>query len=174
MQKLSAFLLILICALFLDGTSAWAVAEEESEPARDVTAAVNFKPRFLALRFDEVNLRTGPGKRHPVEWVYKRRDLPVEVIEQLDVWYRIRDWEGTTGWVHKTKLSGKRRAIVTGETRNLRSAPQDNAPVLAKVDPNVVAEILKCDIAWCKLKVADSKGYMRKTDFWGVYPTEQF
>ena len=41
-------------------------------------------PRFAALRSDEVYLRTGPGPRYPIDWVYKRRDLPLEIEREFD------------------------------------------------------------------------------------------
>jgi SH3-like domain-containing protein len=80
-------------------------------------------PRFVSLRASEVNLRTGPGIRYPIEWVFKRRDLPVEVVDEFESWRRIRDWEGTLGWVHQSMLRGRRTALVTGEPRVLRRAP---------------------------------------------------
>jgi SH3-like domain-containing protein len=72
-------------------------------------------PRFVSLRSDEVNLRTGPGTNYPVEWVYVRRGLPVEIIAEFDNWRKVRDIEGTVGWIHKSLLSGKRMAVILGE-----------------------------------------------------------
>ena len=80
-------------------------------------------PRFVSLRADQVNLRTGPGVRYPIDWVYRRRDLPVEIIDEHETWRRIRDWEGTIGWVHQSMLQGVRNAMVTGEPRTLRKLP---------------------------------------------------
>ena len=77
-------------------------------------------PRYVSLRSDEVNIRTGPGVQYPIEWVFTRRHMPVEVVEQFEHWRKIRDIEGTTGWVHQSMLSGKRYSIVTGEVRSLR------------------------------------------------------
>ncbi|MBY0510362.1 MAG: hypothetical protein K2P94_09430, partial [Rhodospirillaceae bacterium] len=76
-------------------------------------------PRFVSLRTNPINLRTGPGVRYPVDWVYVRRHLPVEVIGEFDTWRQIRDPDGTEGWVHQQMLSGKRAAIVTKEPRPL-------------------------------------------------------
>ena len=77
-------------------------------------------PRYVSLKSDEVNVRTGPGVQYPIEWVFTRRHMPVEVIEQYEYWRKIRDVEGTTGWVHNSMISGKRSALVTGDVRSLR------------------------------------------------------
>ena len=79
-------------------------------------------PRFVSLRADQVNLRTGPGVQYPVEWVYQRKDLPVEIITEYRTWRKIRDWQSTQGWVHQSMLSGKRSIIVTGKRRSMRSS----------------------------------------------------
>jgi len=71
-------------------------------------------PRFAALRADEVNMRSGPGTRYPIQWVYKRRDLPVEVEREFDVWRLVEDMDGTKGWVHQATLVGTRTVVVTG------------------------------------------------------------
>ena len=63
-------------------------------------------PRFVSLRADEVNLRTGPGVQYPVDWVYLRQHLPVQIIAEFDTWRKIRDWQGTQGWVHQSMVSG--------------------------------------------------------------------
>ena len=33
-------------------------------------------PRFASLKADEVNVRTGPGPRYPIEWILKRKGMP--------------------------------------------------------------------------------------------------
>ena len=76
-------------------------------------------PRFASLKSDEVNLRTGPGQRYPIEWVYRRIGYPVEIVAQFDVWRQIRDADGTVGWVHQTLLSGRRTALVRSEERRV-------------------------------------------------------
>ena len=70
-------------------------------------------PRFISLRADRVNMRTGPGGQYPIEWLYRRRSLPVEVIAEYKNWRKIRDWQGTQGWVHQSMLSRHRTIIVT-------------------------------------------------------------
>jgi SH3-like domain-containing protein len=131
-------------------------------------------PRFATLRSDEVNMRTGPGTRYPIEWVYTRRGLPVEVIAEYDIWRRVRDPEGTEGWVHKTELTGKRAAVITTETRELRDDRDDAAPVNAHLETGAIGQIISCAPDWCKVKFDGIKGYLHKSEFWGAYPSETF
>ena len=61
-------------------------------------------PRFVALRSDKVFLRSGPGLRYPKVWIYQRRNMPMEVVSEFDTWRKVRDWEGSEGWVHQSLL----------------------------------------------------------------------
>ncbi len=69
-------------------------------------------PRFAALRADSVYLRRGPGSRYPIEWVYHRRDLPVRIEREFDVWRLIEDSDGIKGWVHQATLVGTRSFVI--------------------------------------------------------------
>jgi len=131
-------------------------------------------PRFASLRSDEANLRTGPGTRYPVDWIFTRHDLPVEVIAEFDAWRKIRDWQGTEGWVHETFLSPKRTVVVTGERRRLRSEPDAKSPTLAFLDPDVIARLLTCPHTrdYCKVEIQNFQGWLKRDEFWGVYPGE--
>jgi len=82
-------------------------------------------PRYAALRSDEVNLRAGPGTRYPIQWVYKRRELPVEIQREFEVWRLVQDPDGTKGWVHQATLTGRRSFIVTGADATLRRDARD-------------------------------------------------
>ena len=130
-------------------------------------------PRFAALRAQEVNMRAGPGVRYPVEWVFTRRNLPVEITAEFELWRKIRDWQGTEGWVHASMLTGKRSVIITGRTRMLRRSDSTSAPVIAKVEKTVVGRLLNCRGAWCRLDIAGLRGWMQRPQFWGVYPKEK-
>ena len=129
-------------------------------------------PRFVSLHADRVNLRTGPGDRYPIEWVLTRKEMPVEITGQLEHWRRIRDWEGTSGWVHERMLTGKRAIIVKGGVRPVLRQPDPAAPVIAWAEPGVVGRLLECRGAWCKVETSEVTGWMRRGDVWGVYPEE--
>jgi SH3-like domain-containing protein len=129
-------------------------------------------PRFVSLRSNEVNLRTGPGTTYPVDWVFVRRGLPVEIIAEFDVWRKIRDWQGTVGWVHQSMLDGRRSVRITGGERTLRSEPADSASALARLAPGVIGRLLRCEGAWCKIDAQGYRGWLKRDEFWGTYPDE--
>jgi SH3-like domain-containing protein len=129
-------------------------------------------PRYVSLKSEEVNVRTGPGVQYPIEWVFTRRHMPVEVIEQYEYWRKIRDVEGTTGWVHNSMISGKRYALVTGDVRSLRRKPEPSSPDAAKVEPGVIGQIIECEGAFCRIEAGGIKGWLARSEFWGTYPGE--
>jgi len=131
-------------------------------------------PRFVSLRSDEVNMRTGPGRRYPVEWVYRRQGLPVEVIAEFDTWRRVRDWQGIDGWMHSSVLSGERHVVVTGGIRILRAKDDADSPPVARAEVSVIAKLLECpeDTAWCRVEIDGVRGWLRRDEFWGVYEDE--
>ena len=131
-------------------------------------------PRFISLRADKVKLRTGPGVQYPEEWVYHRKDLPLEIIAEHHTWRKIRDWQGTQGWMHQSLLSGKRTLIVTGTVRSLRTKPDIKSNAVARAEPGVVGNILGCPEAslWCRVEVGGFTGWLRKLEFWGAYKGE--
>lgn len=130
-------------------------------------------PRFVSLKSEEVNVRTGPGTRYPIQWVYRRDGMPVEVIEEYDLWRKVRDIEGASGWVHKSMLDGKRTVIIKAkEARVVRAAPEPSAYPVLKVEPKVIARIVECEKGWCRVQVAGRKGWIERQYLWGVYADE--
>jgi SH3-like domain-containing protein len=129
-------------------------------------------PRFASLRADEVNLRTGPGERYPIDWVLVKKGLPVEIVQEFDVWRKIRDSQGSEGWVHQRMVAGTRSVIVAGVVRTLRADAAAAAPAVAHVEPGVVARLLECRGSWCRIETAGIKGWLGRSEVWGVYPDE--
>jgi len=131
-------------------------------------------PRFASLRADEVNMRAGPGTRYPIEWVYKRRDLPVEIEREFEVWRLVQDPDGTKGWVHQATLTGRRSFIVGAADATLRRAAADDAAPVAILKPGVIGHIRACDKSsdWCQVQVADYRGWLRRSEFWGTLDGE--
>jgi SH3-like domain-containing protein len=129
-------------------------------------------PRFEVLHADKVNLRAGPGDRYPIEWVYLRKDWPVEVVAQFDHWRRVRDWEGTEGWVHEKMITARREVIVTGSVHGLRQSPDLKAGLIARAEPGVMAKLDECRGDWCRIEAGETTGWVQRSDVWGVYPTE--
>lgn len=129
-------------------------------------------PRFVSLRANEVNVRTGPGTRFPIKWVLKRRALPVEIVAEFENWRKIRDWQNGTGWVHQGTLTGKRTVFIVDQTRTLRREPNKRAAAVARAEPKVIGRLLACNGSWCRVQIQGYRGWLRRTEFWGVYPDE--
>ena len=140
-------------------------------------------PRYVSLKTDRVNLREGPSKDHRTAWVYQRAGLPVEIIAEYETWRRIRDSEGTEGWVLHSLLSGRRTALVQPWGKDtaflpLHDGPNETGGIVAQLQPGVVASVKDCNGAWCEVVIARDKardvtGYIHQDKLWGVYPDEK-
>ncbi|MBI1179050.1 MAG: hypothetical protein GC201_00730 [Alphaproteobacteria bacterium] len=131
-------------------------------------------PRFVSLSADRINMRVGPGMRYPIEWVYVRRGLPVEVVAEYELWRKVRDVDGAEGWVLKHMISSKRNAIVTVAVATLRGAPEDTASPVLYAKKGVQGRLVECKKEWCRLQVDGVDGWLRKSSLWGTFPEEKF
>ncbi len=157
----------------LKADSADAMDDSEKSDAKGSAAGLPI-PRFVSLRTNPINLRTGPGVRYPVDWIYTRRHLPVEIIAEYDTWRHIRDPDGAEGWVHQSMLSGKRTAVVTGGVQTLKRAGEDMAPVVATLEAGVIVNVQRCpaETGYCRVEVNGLQGWLKREQFWGVYSNE--
>lgn len=140
-------------------------------------------PRFVSTRSEPINVRVGPGTRYAIAWVFKKAGLPVEIIQEFDVWRKIRYVDGSEGWIHQNLLSGKRTALTRpfnpGGRTGLYAAPKDNATVRAWLAPDYLVDVDHCADGWCEVTTKRSKahgpitGYVVQFELWGVYPDEK-
>lgn len=139
-------------------------------------------PRFESFP-DVVNVRQGPGVNHKVLWTYRRKDLPVKVIQESDQWRKVRDWTGEEGWVLGSLLRRNRHVLVTAgsdlnaenivrQKLDLRLDAADNAIVVARVEEGAVADLLECVPDWCRIQFAGYAGWMERESLYGVDPQE--
>ncbi len=131
-------------------------------------------PRYVSLRADAVNLRTGPGRRYPIDWVFTRAGLPIQVVAEFEGWRQVRAQDGTSGWIHKSMLSGKRTVTVAGREDRIYRTPDKSAQIAAFVEPGVVAALLDCEEGWCRITVDSHRitGWMPQDVLWGILPDE--
>ncbi len=146
-------------------------------------------PRYVSLKTDPVNLREGPSKDNRTVWVFQRVGLPVEIVAEYENWRRIRDSEGTDGWVLHSLLSGRRTALVTPWAKEkpgkdkpaliaLLGGREDSSGTVARLEPGVIVTVKSCDTTWCEVTIPidnrrDLSGYIRQDKLWGVYPGEK-
>ncbi|MBN9343868.1 MAG: hypothetical protein BGO76_08950 [Caedibacter sp. 38-128] len=129
-------------------------------------------PRFASLRSSEINLRVGPGSEYPIEWIFKRKDMPVEIIDEFEVWRKIRDYEGVEGWVHKSMLSGARFVIVVHTFQHLHRSADLHSKAVAAAEAGVICKILETKGDWCRIETQGYKGWVTRAALWGLYPHE--
>ncbi len=134
-------------------------------------------PRFVSLKADKVQIRNGPNKNHEVKWVYQRAGLPVEITAEFENWRRIRDSDGTDGWVYHSLLSGRRTGVVTSKSKDdlvaLRDKPDDKGAVAAELQPGVLGAVKRCASNWCRFQGQGFDGFIAQDRLWGVYPNEK-
>ena len=137
-------------------------------------------PRFVSLKSGKVNLRIGPGLNYPVDWLYLKAGVPMEIIQEYDNWRRVRDAEGAEGWINQSLLSGRRTAIAAPWQRGketellLRAGPDTTSRIVAKLEPGVVGTIKACNGHWCEMEFSGHRGWLSQTQIWGAYPGETY
>jgi SH3-like domain-containing protein len=130
-------------------------------------------PRFVTVKFNEVNARTGPAVDCPIEWVFIKKGEPIEIVAEYEQWRKVRDFKGEGGWVNASGISGKRSVIITAKnTIPLLSAPGKYDKIVVKVSPGVRCGFKKCEGDWCQIECQDYKGWISKKYLWGVYPED--
>lgn len=149
-----------------------AAAASFAQEARESASGLPV-PRFVSLKTAPVNMRSGPGQDHEVRWVYVRKGLPLEVIAEYDVWRRVRDAFGATGWIHQQMLDGRRMAMIVGEgNAALREAPRSDAGIVAYGAPGLVGRIEECGEAFCRIEAKGYAGWIERSRIFGVLADE--
>jgi SH3-like domain-containing protein len=138
-------------------------------------------PRYVSLKADRVNLRTGPGTEYPTTWVYRRAGLPLEVVSEFEGWRKVRDAEGASGWVVQSLLSGRRTALITpwdvkagkpAPQISVRNSDSESARAVAIAEAGSIVNIQTCDGRWCRVTIDRYRGYLPQKQLWGVYENE--
>jgi len=167
MQVLAA--LAALSLLILAGAPAWA--------GGDATTSSLPVPRFVSLKTDRVNVRAGPDKDHDVTFIYTRIGWPVEITAEFENWRRIRDSDGSEGWVYHSLLSGKRMAVVrlkaSTDLAPLHAKPEAQSTVTARLQSGVLGTVKQCTGTWCRLVGEGFDGWVEQSRLWGVYPEEK-
>ena len=161
--------ILAFAGLVLAGSAAFAGGGE-------ITSGLSI-PRFVSIKTDRVNVRGGPDKEHDVAWIYTRVGWPVEITAEFENWRRIRDSDGTEGWVYHSLLSGKRTAVVQLKAKTdlapLHAKPDAQSPLTAQLQSGVLGSIKSCNGLWCRLVGEGFDGWIEQNRLWGVYPDEK-
>ena len=129
-------------------------------------------PRYVSLKASKANVRRGPSLTHRIDWVFTRRNMPLQITAEHGHWRRVQDLEGAGGWVHYSLLSGVRTVIVEEDMMAIRMKPATDAQEVALLELGVVARLGECGPDWCRLTSGGYKGWAHKSALWGVKPGE--
>ena len=126
------------------------------------------KANFLSLKNDEVNVRQGPSFEHPIKFIYKKKYLPLEIIDKFETWRKIKDFQNNSGWIHISQLSKKKAAIVIDDELIMFSNSTVYSNPIALLKKGRLVKIKKCSNDWCKAITGDFKGWLKKESLWGL------
>jgi len=127
----------------------------------------NESKKFLSLKNSEVNLRQGPSFKYPIKLIYKKKYLPVLILDKSETWRKIKDFNNNYGWIHISQLSKKKTALNFKNNSILYKNPTIYSKPLAKLESGRLLLINKCDLKWCKIVSGDFKGWIDKNYLWG-------
>jgi SH3-like domain-containing protein len=161
-QKLAAVAVILTASL---STPIW--AEDKRGPVTNLPL-----PRFVSMKATEGNVRRGPSLTHRIDWVFKRRDMPLQVTAEHGHWRKVQDRDGAGGWVHYALLSGVRTVLVEKDMMPVHSSADPQSTISAHFELGVVARLGSCVPDWCRISAGGYRGWAQKSDLWGVAPKE--
>ena len=129
-------------------------------------------PRYVTLKFDEANLRAGPGREYPVLWQYQKAGLPLLVDAEFGIWRKVIDHDGTAGWMHGSVLSLRRMALVQKNMAKIHASPDETSNVIALAERLALMELQSCPKAWCRVANNDVRGWIKRQAIWGLLETE--
>ncbi|WP_305096174.1 SH3 domain-containing protein [Croceibacterium aestuarii] len=125
-------------------------------------------PYWASLRAEVANMRVGPSENFPIDWVYKRKGLPVKVVRVMEGWRLVVDQDGAQGWFYAPLLSPERAAVIIGKgLAAIRAAPAADAALRWKAEPGVVGKLGDCQQDWCEFDAAGRKGWVAAERLWG-------
>ncbi|NQX79150.1 MAG: hypothetical protein HRT83_01105 [Hyphomicrobiaceae bacterium] len=158
------------------------ILAETAQP-QEIRSTADKLPQFASLKASPADVRTGPGRQYPKRWVFRRAGLPVEIIQTYKTWRRIRDVEGTSGWVSQHLLSRRRTALVMPWDANkpskqpvyvaLRSSARTGAETIARLEAGALVNVKYCNGKWCFVTIRHFAGYIFQKKLWGVYLSEE-
>jgi SH3-like domain-containing protein len=129
-------------------------------------------PRYVTLKFDEANLRAGPGREYPVLWQYRQAGLPLMVDAEFGIWRKVVDHDGTAGWMHGSVLSLRRMALVQTNMAKIYADPDEASDIIALAERLALMELQSCPKAWCRVASDDVRGWIKRQVIWGVLENE--
>ena len=127
------------------------------------------KDIFLTLRYNKVKVRSGPSRDHPVKFIYKKKLLPVKIIDSHDKFKNIIDFYNNSGWIHVSQLTKKKSAININDIGFVFEKPSIYSRPLLRLEKGKMVIVKKCKKNWCNILVQDNRGWIEKKSLWGKF-----
>ena len=137
-----------------------------------VITSINFlytEEYFATLRYNNVNLRQGPSKDYPIKVFYKKKYLPVLILDSSGNWRKIKDHENNTGWMHRSQLSKKKSVLILDDRIIMYKKSTIFSKPLVILEQGRLCLVSKCKNDWCKIKVSKYSGWVKKKSLWGNF-----
>ncbi len=122
---------------------------------------------FLSLKKNKVYVRYGPGKNYPIKYIYKKKFLPIKVIDKKDNFRRIIDHKKNSGWIHRIMLRKLNSLIILEEKIVFKKNSKFSKP-LVKLEKGRLVIIKKCEVNWCKIETGSYSGWIDTKNVWGI------
>jgi len=159
--------LVILCALLIACGPVATLAQDKRGPVTNLPL-----PRYVSMKAAEGNVRRGPSLTHRIDWVFKRRGMPLQITAEYGNWRKVQDRDGAGGWVHYALLSGVRTVLIESDLLPVYAQPNTNSQVNARFETGVVARLGTCTLDWCRISAGGFRGWTMKSNLWGVEPEE--
>ena len=64
------------------------------------------------LKYNEVNVWYGPSKDDQIKFIYKKKYLPLKVIDKKENFRKIIDHKNNGGWIHISQLKSPKSLVI--------------------------------------------------------------
>ncbi|MEM7241589.1 MAG: SH3 domain-containing protein [Pseudomonadota bacterium] len=125
-------------------------------------------PRYVSMKAEEGYARRGPSQGHRIDWIFKHRHTPLRITGEYEHWRRVEDVDGQGGWMHFRLLSGVRTVLITDDAAALKRRGYEDSQIVAKLEKGVIGFLKECAQQWCKISVDGKRGWLPKSQIWGV------
>jgi len=184
LNKITIIFIITLCIIFFTAKTFNNAFKEFEEvvvsSSGEITKANNSDYSFKSLRATKTNVRLGPSLEHSIIWTYNKRLIPIEILEDVNGWSKIRDFDANIGWIKNTLISSNRTGIIAPWEVNKEIDiyhdlynTKDSLKVKTKLEPGVIVSIIQCDGIICNVSVDDRTGWISQELIYGVYRGEE-
>ena len=166
-SKIILYIPILLIIIF--AISSENAFSNQIEPKVSINGSGLEIPRMVSLKKSLTYMRSGPGKEFPVKFELKQKGYPLKVVAEFNNWRKVITYGQISGWIHTQLLSSFRTGLLT-KTTFLKTIPSNSSNSLAKLLPNLLINIKRCEEKWCKIEIIKNKtylGWVQKETIWG-------